>query len=141
MIIHVSGAEIVSFRIKNTTRMSRLFKAYASRQHLDETRLCFKTAAGLVVSSDDTAHSLNLQDGDTLKCSETVMTIHISGVGGDLHKYKIRGSKTRMSRMFQDYANRLDLNPARLCFETVAGVAATGDDTAHSLNLRDGDTL
>ncbi|EJK62425.1 hypothetical protein THAOC_16970, partial [Thalassiosira oceanica] len=143
MIIHVSGAgdSDLSFIIKNTTRMSRVFEAYASRQLLDETLLCFQTAAGVVVSGDDTAHSLDLQDGDTLKCSETDMTIHVSGVGCDLLEYKIRRSKTRMSRMFQDYANILDLNPARLCFETAAGVAVTGDDTAYSLNLHDGDTL
>ena len=138
LTIHVSGAGDLSFQIRDKTRMSKVFRAYASVLDLNEDRLCFQTAAGVIVAGDDTARSLNLHEGDTLKCSHT-MIIHVSGAG-DV-KFKIR-DKTRMSKVLRAYASRRQhLNEARLCFETAAGVTVAGDDTARSLNLHEGDTL
>ncbi|EJK76351.1 hypothetical protein THAOC_01888, partial [Thalassiosira oceanica] len=76
----LGGADL-SFKIRNKTRMPRVFVAYASRHFVEaesvaaddaadiglEGMLCFETTAGVAVSGDDTAHSPNLHDGDTLR--------------------------------------------------------------------------
>jgi len=53
--------------------MDRVFTAFATRNNFDPASLRFEVAGAAVtgnvaVASDDTAHSLNLHDGDTLKC-------------------------------------------------------------------------
>ena len=63
----------MSFKIKTTTKMRRVFSAYASKHYLDPANLRFEVSGAAVtgnvaVASNDTAHSLNLNDGDTLKC-------------------------------------------------------------------------
>ncbi|EJK57106.1 hypothetical protein THAOC_22888 [Thalassiosira oceanica] len=68
------------------------------------------------------------------------MIIHVSsGDNGRLSSFQI-WSRTRMLNVFLAYASERDLNLASLRFE-FAGGAVTGNDTAYSLKLRDGDTL
>ena len=67
------GWSRVSFIIKTTTKMRHVFRAYASRNNLDPASLRFEVAGAsakgnVAVASNDTAHLLNLHDGDRLKC-------------------------------------------------------------------------
>ena len=79
------------------------------------------------------------QDQPETKLGFDTMIIHVSGVDGRLSSFQV-WTRTRMINVFLAYAGERNLNLASLRFE-FAGVAVTDNDTAHSLNLHDGDTL
>ena len=72
MIVHVSegSGRLSSFQIRARTRMLNVFMAYACERNVSMASLRFEFA-GAAVTGNDTARSLNLRDGDTLRCTVT----------------------------------------------------------------------
>ncbi|EIJ87251.1 small ubiquitin-related modifier [Nematocida parisii] len=55
-----------SFVMKRKTKLSKLFKEYTDRSHLDSHKLRF-THNGITVSGEETADSLGLKNDDVLE--------------------------------------------------------------------------
>ncbi|KAE9372509.1 ubiquitin-like protein [Stipitochalara longipes BDJ] len=65
----------VDFRIKSTTKFSKVFENYCSRQQIDRHSVRF-FLDNTRIQDDDTAERLEMEDGDEIQC-------HLEQLGGD----------------------------------------------------------
>ena len=61
----------IYFKVKTTTKMQKLIKAYLTRRGISLCKrdaLCFLTPTNLVISDNDCPSALKLSEGDRLRC-------------------------------------------------------------------------
>ena len=61
------GGEETFFKVKNTTKMSKVFGAYAQRKGVQQSSLRF-LLDGERINPEDTPKSLELEDQDLIDC-------------------------------------------------------------------------
>ena len=61
------AGEEIFFKVKNTTKMSKVFAAYAQRKSVQQTSLRF-LLDGERINNDDTPKTLELEDQDQIDC-------------------------------------------------------------------------
>jgi small ubiquitin-related modifier len=61
------AGEETFFKVKNTTKMSKVFAAYAQRKGVQQTSLRF-LLDGERINNDDTPKTLELEDQDQIDC-------------------------------------------------------------------------
>ena len=65
-----SGRQDKVFKVKETTRMSKIYEAFAKHINCDVSDLCFKVfkQREMVIGSTQTPRTLGLEDGDVIEC-------------------------------------------------------------------------
>jgi small ubiquitin-related modifier len=132
------------FKVKMSTRMEKVFSAYAQRQGVDAGTLRF-LRQGRRFDGDQTAESLGLKDQDIIDCLlrdsflKSLITIRVKDLTGEETYFKVKMS-TRMEKVFSAYAQRKGVDAGALRFLR-QGRCFDGDQTAESLGLKDQDII
>ena len=140
---HWNRGEGIFFKIKqSTTKLSKVFDAYASREGVDASTLCFTTQNGANIEPDSTADLIGLKHCDRIN-AVLIITLVISirhWNSGEETVYDIRDS-SKFSEVVNTYTSRIGVDASMLSFTTQNGTNIEPDSTAHSIGLKDGDRI
>ena len=132
------GGDETFILVTQTTKMSKIFNAYADRKMVALTSLIFSMNRDSI-DGLSTPLSLQLQDQDRIDCHPKTITIRIKDEGGDETFFKVRPT-TKMSKIFNAYADRKMVALTSLIFsmnrDTIDGLS-----TPLSLQLQDQDRI
>ena len=138
-----SGGTEWFFKIRqSTTKLSKVFNAYASREGVDSSTLSFTTQNGANIEPDSTADSIGLKHCDRIN-AVLIITLVISirhWNSGEETVYDIRDS-SKFSEIFNTYAIRNGVDASMLYFTTQNGANIEPDSSADSIGLKDGDRI
>ena len=156
-VVNQSGEETV-FKVKKTTKMDKVFKAFAQRVGVSQNSLRFKVD-GEGIRADQTPKELELEDGDMIEAyieqvgggidegsgddadekADEALTLKIADQGGGDMFFKVK-KNTPMRKIFEAYAARkgLQTNVLRFMYD---GHRIKADDTPKLLDIMDNDQI
>ncbi|KAL7563683.1 hypothetical protein ACA910_004086 [Epithemia clementina (nom. ined.)] len=135
-----SGEQL--FRIKKSTKMSKLFDMYADGKGVLTESLRFMMEDGRDIEPSQTPLTLKLEEGGTIRCTNSGELIFLQvrdPVGADSF-FRIRRS-TRMSKLFEMYAQMKGVKVHSLHFTLENGTDIDPANSPHSLRLKDEDRI
>jgi small ubiquitin-related modifier len=147
--VDIPNGEPIKIKIKQDSKMQRIFTAIASQLNLDSSSLKF-TFKGLICNSEETPYSLEMKDGDVISCkrdclidlnseNDTTITVNVKTPNGERIKLKIK-QDTKMQRIFTATADKLGLNSGDLRY-MFDGRSLRDNDTPYSTEIQDGDVI
>eukprot|EP00947_MAST-08B_sp_MAST-8B-sp1_P001632 g1632.t1 len=162
--VKASTGEETFFKVKKTTKMSKIFGAYANRQGVQLNSLKFMLD-GERVNPEDTPKTLELEDQDQIdafleqvggadaaaadgasadnkagvKDEASTITIRVKASTGEETFFKVKNT-TKMGKIMKAYATRLGVEQKSLRF-LLDGDRIQEDDTPDGLDLEDQDQL
>jgi len=153
---NVEGEQVL-FRVKQSTKMKRIFEEYGKLKGIDNicsTAMNFRFD-NKDIQPDDTAASLGLQENDIIEflneTTDDIMTIDEgegpiiirvkkNNRGGEETHFKINQS-TKMQHVFKAYAQRQGINVTADMNFTFHGKNVQPDNTAAALGLKENDII
>eukprot|EP00573_Skeletonema_grethae_P011470 CAMPEP_0201710392 /NCGR_PEP_ID=MMETSP0578-20130828/58607_1 /ASSEMBLY_ACC=CAM_ASM_000663 /TAXON_ID=267565 /ORGANISM="Skeletonema grethea, Strain CCMP 1804" /LENGTH=184 /DNA_ID=CAMNT_0048199423 /DNA_START=67 /DNA_END=621 /DNA_ORIENTATION=+ len=126
------NGEETMFKVKKSTKMAKVFNAYAGKKGIDVNSMRFMLD-GEAVEFDSTPESLDLEDNDQIDCflqqvggasddeggdakaEDAPITIRVKDQGGEETMFKIKKS-TKMKKVFEAYASRKGVDVGALRF-------------------------
>jgi len=162
LIIRVNNKDLgeLTFKVKKSTRISKVFKIYAEQNNVQESDLQFfirsrnmsGTSNETSISGTETAQSLQLEDEAIIECAYSgpaesdalIISVRNKELGETMLKLK---KSTRMSKVFKAYADHNNvreselqffINGSRNVFRCNSRRSISGTETVQSLHLEDG---
>mmetsp|Transcript_31401 Transcript_31401/g.70336 ORF Transcript_31401/g.70336 Transcript_31401/m.70336 type:complete len:181 (+) Transcript_31401:80-622(+) len=146
--------EETMFKVKKTTKMQKIFGAYAQRKGVDPSSLRF-LLDGDRIQGDQTPKMLELEDEDQIDCvlaqmggadedtkpegGSEQLTIRVKDQNGEETMFKIKKS-TRLKKVFAAYAARKGVEASAMRF-MLDGENIEPDSTPGDLDLEDNDQI
>lgn len=140
----------VFFKIKRTTKLSKVFDAYCQRQSIERANVRF-LLDGTRIQDEDTPEGLEMEDGDMIEVvleqtggdtspdPRSCVTFKINhGPTGDVYFKSKR--LTKMSKAFQIYCERQSISRDTVSF-LLNGAIVKDDDTPSTLRILNGDSF
>ena len=133
------------FKMNRSSPMSKVFKAYARREGVEESSLRF-LLDGERIQETDTPLSLQLEENDQIgaflvrkRPNDAAITLQVRDDLGEVTQFKVRRS-VKMSEIFKVYASRkgVDVSSFRFLLE---GKTIHESDTPDMLDLKDDDLI
>jgi len=150
------GGEETHFKIKATTKFSKVFNAYAQRKGIESTSIRFRFD-GNAIAGEQTPGDLDMEDDDVIDCmleqvggmSDDVkpeegtkaeaITVKVKDQQGEETHFKIK-STTKFSKVFNAYAQRKGVDPNSLRF-MFDGSHIQAEQTPGELDMEDEDVI
>mmetsp|Transcript_1832 Transcript_1832/g.2702 ORF Transcript_1832/g.2702 Transcript_1832/m.2702 type:complete len:186 (-) Transcript_1832:278-835(-) len=151
------NGEETMFKVKRSTKMAKVFNAYAGKKGIDVASMRFMLD-GEAVDFDSTPEALDLEDNDQIDCflqqvggasdeegagdaksEDAPITIRVKDQTGEETMFKIKKS-TKMKKVFEAYASRKGVDVAALRF-LLDGERISETDSPKMLELEDEDQI
>jgi len=141
--------EEVAFKVKKTTKMGKIFDAYAQRKGIQRQNLRFMVD-GERINEDDTPKMLELEDEDQIEVAlhqvgggdggdGEAIQIKVKDQAGDEMAFKVKKT-TKMGKIFDAYSQRKGVARQSLRF-LLDGKSISQDDTPKMLELEEDDQI
>ena len=126
------------FKVKRTTKMAKVFEAYASREGVRANALRF-LRDGVIVNPDRTSADLGLEDQDVIDSDDGTITIRIKDQTGKETFFKVKHT-TKMAKVFAAYASRKGVHANALRF-LLDGERLREEETPAMYNMEEQDQI